>query len=364
MPRSAEGSVAAPQGLTMSAYSRNLPGLVVAMLLYGAFAVYLYLPYFDRFSTWQWLLPASVWLAGAGCYVLSRRWVPSLLGSLLAGAVYGFGPFMLALGRFHPTAGFLAATIPWLFMPAAYLSRRRGVVSALLSLVPFAAVILFFLFFRVVAQYRLFAAPIQAELRPRDLTGFVAPLVMVGRTDALLSLYHVPIGALVIGFSMMLMAKRFGVLLIIVAGLALTFCRLYLAPEQVAWLGVSPILWLSIPLVCLAVLAGVGLQGLVEAGVSDRKWVLATALILAALAAVMRLLAAKYSRSLFGLADESARLFVEAAKMYVLGAVAIAIVFIMAVQEMRLHWLRWIVLGAAMGLDIFLSASYIVAKVL
>lgn len=356
--------MAAPQRLTMSANSRNHSSLVPALLLYGAFAVYLYLPHFDRFSAWQWLLPASVWLAAAGCYVLSQRWVPGLLGPLLAGALYGFGPFMLGLGRFHPMASFLAATIPWFFMPAAYVSRRRGVVSALLSLVPFGAVILFFLFFRVVAQYRLFAAPIQAELRPHDLAGFVAPLVMVGRTAALLSLYHVPIGALVIGFSMMLMAKRFGVLLIIAAGLALTFCRLYLAPGQVAWVGVSPVLWLSIPLVCLAVLAGVGVQGLVEAGTSDRDWVLTAALSLGALAIVMRLLALKYSQSLLGLADEAARLFVEAAKMYVLGAVAVAIVFLMARRKMRLHWLRRVVLGAAIGLDIFLSAGYIVAKVL
>jgi hypothetical protein len=348
----------------MSEYSRKLPGLVASMLLYGAFSVYLYHPYFGRFSTWQWLLPVSVWLAAVGCFVLSQRWVAGFLGALLAGLVYGFGPFMLALGRFHPTASFLAATIPWFFLPAAYLGPRRGYLSALLALVPFAAVVLFFLFFRLVSQYRLFAAPIQAELRPRDLAGFVAPLVMVGRTDALLSLYHVPIAALILGISMMVMAKRFGVLLIIAAGLALTFCRLYLAPGHVAWVGVSPILWLSIPLVCLSVLAGVGLHGLVGAGATDRMWIFATGLILLGLAIVMRLLAVKYSESFLGVAAQYSRLFIEAAKMYLMGAVAIAIVFIMAVQEIRLHWLRWAVLGTALGLDIFLSASYIVAKVL
>ena len=348
----------------MSEYPKQLPGLVLGMLLYGAFAVYLYLPHFNRFSTWQWLLPVSVWLAAVGCYVLSQRWVAGFLGSLLAGLVYGFGPFMLALGRFHPTASFLAATIPWLFLPAAYLAPKRGSLSVLLALVPFAAVVLFFLFFRVVAQYRLFAAPIQAELRPRDLVGFVAPLVMASRTDALLSLYHVPIGVLILGLSMMVMAKRFGVLLIIAAGLALTFCRLYLAPGHVAWVGVSPILWLSIPLVCLSVLAGVGLHGLIGAGFSDKMWIFATGLVLLALAIVMRLLAVKYSESFLGVAEEYSRLFIKAAKMYLIGAAAIAIVFIMAVQEIRLHWLRWAVLGAALGLDIFFSASYIVGKVL
>ena len=338
---------------------------MLAMLLYAAFAVYLYRPYFAGFSTWQWLLPANAVAAALGCFVLSRRWVPGFSGSFLAGAVYGFGPYLLALGKFHPLAGLLAATIPWLFMPAALFGpRRRQAVTALLSLLPFAAVILFFLFFRLDAEHRLFAAPIQATLQPGDLVAFIAPLVMVSRTAFLPSLYHISIAPLVLGIAMMLKARRYGALLVILAGFALTFCRSYLGPGPVAWLGVSPILWLSIPLVCLAVLAGVGLQGLIEAGASDRKWVLAISISLGALAVVTLLLAAKYFQVVLGLADGYARLFVEAAKIYLMGALAVMIVFIMARQQMRLHWLRWAILAAALGMDIFLGARYLIDKIL
>ena len=340
-----------------------MPYLLLAMASYGAFAVYLYQPYFDRFSLWHWLLPANAWLAAVGCFVLSRRWIAGFLGSLLAGAVYGFGPFLLALGRFHPTAGLLAAIIPWLFMPAAFVGRQRRGLACVLAVLPFVAVVLFFLVFRFDAEHRFFAAPLQSELRPTDLVGFIAPLVMFSRTAVLPSLYHISIAPLVLGLGMIVKARRYGILIIIAAGLALTFCRSYLGPGPVAWLGVSPILWLSIPLVCLAVLAGVGLQGLMEAGASDRWWVLLIAACLAAAAAITLVLARKYFEVMLGLAEGYARLFVQAAKMYLMGVVAMLIVFIMARQEMRLRPLRWAVLAAALGLDIFLGARYIVDKI-
>ena len=348
----------------MSKYQKNLPYLALASALYAAFAVYLYRPYFGTFSTWQWLLPVNALAAAVGSFLLSRRWVAGLLGSLVSGAVYGFGPYLLTLGKFHPIAGLLAAIIPWLFLPAALFDRRRRAVGALLSLLPFAAVVLFFLFFRLDTEHRFFAAPIQAALEPNDLKGFIAPLVMLSRTVVLPGLYHITIAPLVLGLGMVLKARRFGIMLIIVAGFGLTFCRSYLGPSQIAWLGVSPILWLSVPLACLSVLAGVGFQGLTDAGASDRKWVLATAAALGALSILMLMLAAKYFQVKFGLADGYARLFVQTAKMYLMGAVAIMVVFIMALQQMRLKPLRWAVLGAALGIDIFLGATFIVDKIL
>jgi len=128
--------------------------------------------------------------------------------------------------------------------------------------------------------------------------------------------------------------------------------------------GGGQLLWLSIPLVCLAVLAGVGLQGLIEAGPSDRWWVLLIAACLGALAVVTLLLAAKYFQVILGLADGYARLFVQAAKMYLMGALAMVIVFVMARQQMRLRPLRWAILAAALGLDIYLGALHIVGKIL
>jgi hypothetical protein len=351
--------------LKISRSSLNVIWLMLASVLYAGFAVHLYYPYFDRFPLWQWLLlPAGACMAAVGCFVLSRRWVVGFSGSLLAGLLYGFGPFVLSLSRFHETAVLLAASIPWLFMPAAFWGRKRGpAVAFLLSLLPFVAVALFF---RISAgqDYRLFAAPIQAAPRPSDLFGFVAPLVMVTRTTTLPGLYHVPVAALVLGLAIMFRARRYGILLILVCGFALTFCRSFLAPAHLEWLGISPILWLSIPLVCLSILAGVGLQGLIDASFSDGKWVLAAAIVPGVLAIAVLLLAATYFQTLFGLADGYARLFVEAAKMYLISAVGVGLIFAMTHFKLRLQPLRWFLLCLALAIDIFLSAQYIVDKIL
>lgn len=348
----------------MSRREQNLIWPAVAAIVYVVFAVYLYRPHCSGFTPRQWLLPIGVCVAAVGCFLLSRRWVVGFSGSFLAGLVYGFGPFVLSLARFHETAVLLAAGIPWLFMPAAYLGRKRGgAVTALLSLLPFLAVVLFF---RIGAgeDYRLFAAPVQAAPRPADLFGFVAPLVMLTRTTALPGLYHAPVAAVIFGLAMMFRARRYGILLILVCGFALAFSRSFLAPAQVAWLGISPTLWLSIPLVCLSVLAGVGLQGLLEASYSDGRWVLASAMVLGVLAIALLMLAAQYFQAVFGLGDGYARLFVETAKMYLVAAIAVVVIFTMTRQKLRLPRLRWLILYAVIAIDVFLSAQYIVDKTL
>jgi hypothetical protein len=195
-----------------------------------------------------------------------------------------------------------------------------------------------------------------------DLVSFVAPLVVVRRSTALIGVYHVPVAALVLGVAMMWKARRSGLVVVLLGGFFLAFCRSLLGPPAVHWLGVSPILWLSIPMTCCAVLSGIGLQGLIEAGHGDRKWILAATIVLGVLAVVTLLLAVKYFQFIFGLADAYARLFHEAAQFYLVGAVAMAILYLMARQRLRLHWLRWLLLCIALGLDVFLGARYIVDK--
>ena len=180
----------------------------------------------------------------------------------------------------------------------------------------------------------------------------------------LLGVYHVPVAALALGLALVWKARRYGILLIAAAGLALAFSRSFLDAGEVAWLGVSPILWLSIPMVWCAVLSGVGLHGLIEAGPADRKWILAAAILLGVLAIVTLLLAAKCFQVFLGLGDGYARLFVQTAVIYLLGAVATGIIFFLARQNLRLHWLRWAILCTALGIDIFLGARYVVDSVL
>lgn len=359
--------------------SKNLNGLLkfaAAAVIYAGFAVYLYQPHFKNFDRLQYLLVVNVSLASLGCFVLSRRWVASFAGSFFAGAIYGFGPFSLGLTGYHPLAGLLAATVPWLFCPAAFVAKDRWRwLSVPLSTLPFLAILFFF---QVTTHYRLFVIPTQSKLHFADLAGLLAPLVMAGRTASLLGFYHIPIAALVMGASMLFAARRFGVMAIFALGAILAFCK--------SFFNVSPFIWLAIPVVYCSVLVGAGMQALASASSADRKWVLLTAVIMAVLAIVTLLLAPlevrteaapvpignslltglaiKYSPVFAGLAAGYAKLFVQTAVMYILGAIAAAIIFFMARAKLRLQPLRWAVLCSAVAIDIFFSATFIVDRIL
>ncbi len=323
-----------------------------AALVYTSFAMYLYLPHFKNFHKIHYLLVLNVCLASLGCYVLSRRWVAGFAESFFAGAIYGFGPFTLGLAKFHPTAGLLAATIPWLFCPAAFSCKARWRwLQVPLSALPFLAILLFF---QVAAYYSLFPAPTQAKLHLADLGGLLAPLVMAKRGTILVGFYHIPIAAMIMGFSMLVAAQRVGVIIILALSVVLAFCN--------SFFNVSPILWLAIGVLCCSVITGTGMQGLICAGFSDRRWVLAAAVIMGTLAVVTLLLATKYFQVFAGLGSEYAKLFTETAKMHILGAVAIAILFFMIRAKSRIAPLRWIILCSTMALDIFLGARFIIDK--
>jgi len=335
----------------------SLVRFAAAALLYTGFAAYLYQPYFKGFNALrlQDLFVINVCLASLGCFVLSRRWVASLCGSLFAGAVYGFGLYTLGLAKFHATAGLLAASVPWLFCPAAFGPRGRWrALNWLLAALPFLAIPLFF---ELSSHYGFFPVPINAKLRLADLAGFLAPLVIAKRNinTTLVGFYHVPIASLVMGFSMLLTARRFGIVIIFAAGMILAFCGPFLE--------LSPIIWLAVPVLCCSVIIGAGMQGLAWAGFADRRWILLSAAVSAALAIVTLLLAAKYFQVFLGLGDKYARLLVDATKMYILGAVAVAIIFFIARAKLRLHWLRWIILCSAAAIDLFWGARFIVDKI-
>jgi hypothetical protein len=347
-----------------------------AAVLFITFAYYLYHPHPATYQPWRWLLPLSAVLGALGMYALSRRWVAGFAGSCLAGAVYGFGPFMLGLARCHPSVSVVAASIPWLCAPPVFLGKQRhSVVGAPkritsrlgnplylpLWLLPFAGIALYFW---ICASQRLFVAPIEFAPQKGIIAGFVAPLVSLTHGWVVVSVYHVAIAPLILGFAMMAAARRYSLFSLLAAGLVLAFSRPFLSSGQTAWLNSCPTLWLSLPMVSLALFAAVGLQGLIEAGSGDKKWLLIAAASQALLAIAMLLLATKYFEFAFGLANTHARLFVEEAKMYLLGMMAVTMVFLMAYRHFRLQWLRWLVLCTALSLDIFLSARYLIDKVL
>lgn len=325
---------------------------LAAAALYAVFAVYLYLPYFKSVGPAQHLIILNASLAALGCFVLSRRWVGSFVGSFFAGAIYGFGPFTLHLAGYHPSADLLAAAIPWLFCPAAFVVKVKWRFLAIpLSVLPFLAVLLFF---ELAASYGLFPVPIQNRLHLTDLAALAVPLVKVNAEPAGLGFYHVPIAALIAGLLMLLAARRFGVMIIFAIGTILAFCK--------AFLNVSPFIWLSIPALCCSILIGAGLQAFASAGFADRKLVLAVAVVMGMLSVVTLLLATGCLPLFAGLGDIYAAVLLSEAWMYVLGTVTTAIIFFIAHAKLRVRPVRLILLCSAMVVDIFFSAQFIIDK--
>ena len=329
---------------------------VAAAVVYAAFAVYLYRHYFRDFGSprLQDLFVVAAPLASLGCYVLSRRWVAGFAGSFFAGALYGFGPFTLGLVRFHPTAGLLAAAIPWLFWPAVFGPKGRWrFLRVLLSVLPFAAIVLFF---QVAAYVRLYPIPIQLKLSAADVAGLFAPLVAANRQMTLMGFYHIPLTGLIVGLFVLIAARRIKIVAILAVPTILAFCHSVFA--------VSPVVWLAISMLCGSVVVGTGTQALLYAGLADRKWVLSACLVMGALAIATLLCATECFQKFAGLGSGYAMLFVHTAEMYVLGAIATAILYFVVRAKLRVHALRLLVLCAPMALDIFFSARFVIDRVL
>ena len=322
--------------------------------IYAGLALSLYQPHFKKFEPLQYIVLINTCLAALGCFVLSRRWVASYVGSLFAGAIYGFGPFGLWLSGYHPGVGLLAASIPWLLCPAVFYARKhRRWLAVPLSALPFLAILLAF---QVAAHYRLFPIPIHTQLQLADLAGLFAPLVAIERTMPLVGFYHIPLAALVMGLAMLIKARRFGIMAILVVGTILAL----LGPIY----NVSPIVWLTVPILCCSVLIGAGIQGLALAGYTDRKWILFATGIMAVLAITTLLLATKYDNTFAGLGEKYAGLLTQTAKMYILGGIMTAVLFFMAHAKLRLAAIRLVILSLAMAIDIFFCATFITYRVI
>jgi len=220
---------------------------------------------------------------------------------------------------------------------------------------PFAAIVLFFL---LADRYGFYPVPIRIRPGSDDLVSLLAPLVVVerGKWTVLISFYHIPIAPLIMGCAMLLAARRLHIMAILVLGVVLAFCR--------PFFGVSPVMWLAMPVLCCSIMVGAGMQGLVLAGYSDRKWPLAAALVMSGLAIAALLLASKYFQFFLSLADKYARLFVLTAWMHILGAIALMILFFIARAKLRLTPVRWAILSAATAIDILLSARFVLDRVL
>jgi hypothetical protein len=321
-----------------------------AAVIYIGFCEYLFYPHSETFDTVKYLVPVNCVAGALGCYILSKRWVAGFGGRFLAGAIYGFGPFMLFLARFHPTAGSFAAIVPWLFFPAVFGPKGKWQwVRIPLSLLPLVIVAGLF---SLVGHWGLYPLPTRIRLRLEDLMSIFFPVAMVGRVDVAIGFYHIAIGALIIGFAMLIAARRYGVAVIFVIGMVLSIFD--------SFSGAPRIIWLTVPLLCCSVLIGEGIEGIIHCGYSDRRWILASAIVLLSCAIAALILGTKATRIFAGLGSGYTRLFIQAAQMYVTGSIAMGVIFFLARGKSRLVLLRAAIICCAIAIDVLLGTRNIV----
>lgn len=329
---------------------------IAGLTVYTAMAVYLVGPYWCQWPACQYLRPVCMVMAGMGVLVLSRRWIYSGLGSLLAGAVYGFGPASIHLSESHYVMAIIAGILPWVFCPAVYVPRwletnqhlaRRipglGYIEGLLYTLPFGLVIMVAV---VAHQYTIEVR----QIRFIDWICWLAPVTV--RQDALpAGVYHVSLTALIIGISMLIKAKRWQVMIVLIGPLAFA-----------SWPVTSfyyAAVWLCVASVWACVIVGVGIEGLFWAGLPDRRWlvmamIFALSLAFGALAYAYYLTRTDPTRSI----DEWIYTF----SMYGIAVAWLAL--ILAVVLVRERWigLRQAITAFAIGIDLVASSRIIVDR--
>lgn len=253
---------------------------------------------------------------------------------------------MLSFARFHPAAGLPAALLPWMFCPAIYYRARRSktaaqkAVSILLAALPFVIVAVFF---DLAAELSGFFMPVQVRTGWQHVIGLAMPLWENVRFS--LSVYHAAVPAFVLGLMMYVIVRRMSVLITVAAATLLSLADPIFA--------VPPIFWLSVPMLYAAVLTGLGLQGLAWAGPSDRRWILGCTMAVGVMAVIMLVVSA---------AGKGGQVFRVTGLSYVVAVVMTGCIFFLTRARLRWNLFRWILLCGGIGVDILLSARFLIDR--
>jgi hypothetical protein len=321
---------------------------VASVILYAAFAAYLYLPHLNSFATYRFLLIPAAVVAAAGTYLLSTRWISSPIASFFAGLLYAFGPFTLGFALYHPAASLLIAVLPFTLLPAAFWPhkpfRLAPLITAALATLPFITIIAFF---TVAARYGLFPIPHNQKLCLSPYVGLLTPLVLKPLHFPYPGFYHFAIAPLIFGMFLFFRIHRIG---------AIAFCVIGIALACYAAIGeTSPIVWALLPTLCFSIVAALGLEGLVIASSGDRTSLANCAVCMAAIAAASAIVAFKATMA-------TDVLFLHAAAWYIAAAFAVYAILLLAVKEYRARVVRWAILSLLMAADIVLAARTIIDK--
>lgn len=325
--------------------------ILFAGVIYASFAFYLYLPHLEGFAGADHLIILGVVAGALGVFVLSLRWLHIFWASLFAGAMYGFCPFVLNLNKYDWTVTLLSAAVAWSFMPAVLAGRRKlKIFSAVLYILPFICIGVFFL---LAANYNYFPVTIKAVVTTKDIAGLLSPMVAAKQGLNCTGFYHVATVPLIIGMIMLIKGQRFALLLIPTASVLLSMFG--------SLCSVSPAIWFLPAMVCFAIIIGIGFQGLVLAGASDRRFLFISLLTSLILAGISMSLATKYFQSFLNLAAGYAKLFGLSAQLYLLAAIMTSVLFFIARSRSRYGGFRQLMIVAAMAVDIFICSQYIIS---
>ena len=168
------------------------------------------------------------------------------------------------------------------------------------------------------------------------------PLSMAAGRPVILGLCHSGLMMAMMGLFVYLSAQRITVLIPPAVGLVLAF----LDPV----FRVSPIIWASLPMVFLSILAGLGIQSLLWAGKSDAKWALICTLAALGMAGV--------SLSLY--LPDKADVYQNAVVFYLAGFVGLAVLFLLIRMGVRWLFLRWLILAGIVAADCFMTGQWLV----
>jgi len=325
---------------------------LLAAGFYLAAGIYLYHGKIDFSNINHCIIVLNSIVAAAGCYLLSRRWVSSFAGSVLAGLVYGFSPFAMSFACYHPGAGIPFAMAGWLFCPAAFLDRwtaltQRGfwkyLVTALLSMLPFVVTALYFYLLTLPQIGPFFPLPKSAKLELISFAGLATPLAAEPQNFTF-SLFHIPPIFCLFGIFMYYSSGRFWAALLVITSICMGL--------SAAFFQTPPIAWLFAAMLFLSILTALGVGGMATAGTTDAKWILACAIAAAGMSVAMLL-------ANFSLGDD----YIQAAIMYGIAAVLTGGIFFMAKGGLRLPALRLIFLYIAAAIDIFITAEKIIGRI-
>lgn len=326
----------------------TMMALIALVVASSGLAFYLYNPYRGRFASTAYLTPVMHVVAAIGAFMFSRRWIGSQIASFFAAMLYAFGPYALSLDPWHPSIPALLAVVPWCFCPAAFwqtwlLSPEklprfvRLAITMVLSLLPLVPILFVF---KGLPQIRIFPMPLAARLIPSDLITFIDPTRIDGARFSV-GFYHAAIPALVLGVAVFVRMRRYLPCLVILAAIAGAF----LPP---LW-QISPAIWLVIAMLGLCIVTGVGMEGLTFITMADKRWLLAG--IFATATALLASLAIAFS--------QTPRDFFSV-RLFALALVPPTFIAFMAWRNLRIRQLRWLILAAALAIDIVLSSRQLI----